>query len=117
MSLESWFLAHARITAKRHKRASLDDKMTFFQQFGSLLASGTPMLRALKVAAEQNQSIQLQMLMDEVGERVASGTPLHTSISETAGEMFPQHWIAMIGTGEATGKLDEVLVDLNRQIR
>jgi type IV pilus assembly protein PilC len=57
------------------------------------------------------------MLMDEVGERVASGTPLHTSISETAGEMFPQHWIAMIGTGEATGKLDEVLVDLNRQIR
>ena len=47
MSLNSWFLARARVSAKRHGRASLDDKMTFFQQFGSLLASGTPMLRAI----------------------------------------------------------------------
>ena len=55
--------------------------------------------------------------MDEVGERVASGSPLHTSITDAAGDMFPQHWVAMIATGEATGKLDEVLCDLNRQIR
>ncbi len=117
MSLESWFLARARVAAKRHKRAKLDDKMTFFQQFGSLLASGTPMLRALKIAAEQNQSLQLEQRMEEVGERVASGSPLHASIRESAGDLFPQHWVAMIATGEATGKLDEVLCDLNRQIR
>lgn len=117
MSFDSWFLAHARVAAKPHKRASLDDKMTFFQQFGSLLASGTPMLRALKIAAEQNQSTQLQERMEEVAQRVASGSPLHTSITDAAGEMFPQHWVAMIATGEATGKLDEVLCDLNRQIR
>ncbi len=117
MSLESWFLSRARVSAKRHKRATLDDKMTFFQQFGSLLASGTPMLRALKIAAEQNQSTLLQDRLEEVSERVASGSPLHTSIHESAGEMFPLHWVAMIATGEATGKLDEVLCDLNRQIR
>lgn len=117
MSLEDWFLARARVTAKRHTKVSLDDKMTFFQQFGSLLASGTPMLRALKVASEQNESTRLQELMDEVGERVASGAALHVAIGETAGDLFPQHWVAMIATGEATGKLDEVLGDLNRQIR
>jgi type IV pilus assembly protein PilC len=91
--------------------------MTFFQQFGSLLASGTPMLRALKMAAEQNQSLHLQETMQEVSERVASGTPLHHAIETSAGDMFPMHWVAMIATGEATGKLDEVLADLNRQIR
>ncbi|MEM9586871.1 MAG: type II secretion system F family protein, partial [Planctomycetota bacterium] len=91
--------------------------MSFFQQLGSLLASGTPLLRALKIAAEQNQSRQLEERMEEVGERVASGTSLHVSMQEAAGELFPQHWIAMIATGEATGKLDEVLCDLNRQIR
>lgn len=117
MSFESWFLARARVSAKQHRRASLDDKMTLFQQFGSLLASGTPMLRALKIAAAQNQSTLLQETMEEVGERVASGSPLHSAIEDTSGDLFPQHWVAMIATGEATGKLDEVLCDLNRQIR
>ncbi|TWT54265.1 Type II secretion system protein F [Rubripirellula amarantea] len=117
MSLESWFLSRARVSAKSHRRASLDDKMTFFQQFGSLLASGTPMLRALKLSAEQNQSKDLREKMEEVSERVASGSPLHTSMNESAGAMFPDHWVAMIATGEATGKLDTVLGDLNRQIR
>ena len=116
MSLDSWFLSHARVSAKQHGRASLDDKMTFFQQLGSLLASGTPLLRALHVAAEQNQSKNLQGIMEEVAERVASGTALHVAI-QSATDMFPMHWVAMIATGEATGKLDEVLVDLNRQIR
>ena len=116
MSLDSWFLSRARVSAKQHGRASLDDKMTFFQQLGSLLASGTPLLRALHVAAEQNQSKNLQGIMEEVAERVASGTALHVAI-QSATDMFPMHWVAMIATGEATGKLDEVLVDLNRQIR
>ena len=75
------------------------------------------MLRALKIAADQNQSTQLNETMDEVAERVASGTPLHQAIETSAGDLFPQHWVAMIATGEATGKLDEVLSDLNRQIR
>lgn len=75
------------------------------------------MLRALKISAEQSQSTHMQDRMEEVGERVASGSPLHTSIHDSASDMFPQHWVAMIGTGEATGKLDEVLCDLNRQIR
>ena len=116
MSFDTWFLARARVTAKQHGRASLDDKMTFFQQFGSLLASGTPLLRAIRIAGEQNQSRVLREAMDEVAERVASGTALHVAIEATT-DMFPMHWVAMIATGEATGKLDEVLVDLNRQIR
>lgn len=117
MTLDSWFLSRARVAAKRHKRPTLDDKMTFFQQFGSLLASGTPMLRALNLSAEQSQSTHLQESMEEVSQRVASGRPLHVSMQDAAGDMFPQHWLAMIATGEATGKLDEVLSDLNRQIR
>ena len=117
MSLDSWFLSRARVADKRHRRVTLDDKMTLFQQFGSLLASGTPMLRALKIAAEQNQSTLLQQKMEEASERVASGSSLHQAIEDSCGNLFPPHWIAMIATGEATGKLDEVLCDLNRQIR
>ena len=75
------------------------------------------MLRALKISAEQSQSTDMKQKMEEVAERVASGSPLYSSIEEATGDLFPAHWVAMIATGEATGKLDMVLADLNRQIR
>ena len=117
MSIAQWCLARARVSSKTHNRATLDDKMTFFQQFGSLLASGTPMLRALTIAADQNLSRELQTTMREVTERVASGASLHQAIESSDDNLFPIHWVAMIATGETTGKLDEVLSDLNQQIR
>lgn len=117
MSFAEFCLSRARVSAKRHRRVKLDDKMTYFQQLGSLLASGTPLLAAIRLSAEQNQSLLLEERMLEVGERVASGSTLHQAIDLSAGDLFPPHWTATIATGEASGKLDDVLVDLNRQIR
>lgn len=117
MTLDSWMLQHARVSSRRHRRVKLDDKMTFFQQFGSLLASGTPMLQALRLASEQSQSERLEEILDEVAERVSSGSQLHTALNDTAEDLFPPHWVAMVATGEATGKMDQVLCDLNQQIR
>jgi type IV pilus assembly protein PilC len=116
VSFNEWFLKRARVTTRQHRRATLDDKMTFFQQFGSLLASGTPMLQSLRMAAEQNQSDRLKEVLLEAANRVASGSPLHEALS-AQGDVFPSNWTAMIGTGEVTGKMDQVLVDLNLQIR
>jgi len=114
--MDQWFLARARVTAKRHRRAKLDDKMTFFQQFGSLLASGTPMLQALQLSAEQNQRDARRETLADVANRVSSGSPLHDSLAQHP-KMFPPQWIAMVATGEVTGKMDQVLIDLNIQIR
>ncbi|OYP29392.1 type II secretion system F family protein [Rhodopirellula sp. MGV] len=116
MSLDRWFLKRARTASQKHRRANLDDKMTFFQQLGSLLSSGTPLLQAIRLAAAQNQSVTLSQAMDDVADRVASGTRLHIAM-QSSSDLFPMHWNAMIATGEATGKLDEVLADLNQQIR
>ena len=43
MAFEDWFVAHARVSSKPHKAITLDDKMMFFQQLGTLVASGTPL--------------------------------------------------------------------------
>ena len=60
MAFEDWFIAHARVSSKPHKGIKLDDKMTFFQQLSTLICSGTPMLQAIQISAEQSQSLKLR---------------------------------------------------------
>ena len=63
--------------------------MTFFQQLGSLVSSGTPLLQAIQVAAEQNQSDRLQAILAEVAARVAAGVPFHQALANTSGSSTP----------------------------
>lgn len=116
MSIEEFCIDHARVASKRHKGVKLDDKMTFFQQLQSLISAGVPLLKALQICAEQTQSDRLRDLLEDVAARVASGSELHTALSEHS-RYFEDHWISLIGTGEASGTMEDVLVDLNIQIR
>ena len=116
MAFEDWCLAHARISGKQHKRVALDDKMAFFQQLATLVSSGTPLLEAISIAAEQSQSRRLRAILREVAGRVAAGSSLHAVLGDYR-EIFEDHWIEVVGTGEVSGKMGMVLCELNVQIR
>ncbi|MCR4412671.1 MAG: type II secretion system F family protein [Thermoguttaceae bacterium] len=116
MPLEDWCLAHARTSAKQHSRITLDDKMAFFQQLSTLVVSGTPLLAALQMAAEQSQSTRMRAVLNEIAERVAGGGSLYSVLGDYRG-IFEDHWIEVIGTGEVSGKMGMVLCELNQQIR
>jgi type IV pilus assembly protein PilC len=81
-----------------------------------MTASGAPLLQAIQLAAEQTQSDKLRDVLNEVAGRVSAGSPLHETLAGY-GDVFESHWVAMIGTGEASGKMQEVLHNLNDQIR
>ncbi len=115
MAFEDWFVAHARVSSKPHKGITLDDKMMFFQQLGTLVASGTPLLQAVEIGAEQCQSLKLQRVLEQIANRVASGSSVHAAASNYIG-IFEQYWIEVIRTGEVTGKMALVLEELNKQI-
>jgi len=115
MAVEDFLLKKARVSTKVHKRILLDDKMTFFQQLGSLVSSGVPLVQALQIGAEQSQSERLQDVLREVAARVSAGCTLNAALSNHR-NIFEDHWIALIGTGEVSGKMDQVLEDLNAQI-
>ncbi len=115
MAMEDWFLSRARVAARPHKRVRLDDKTAFFQQLATLLGSGTPLLQALKVCAEQSQSVRLRLVLEEVAARVAAGTPLHAAAAYYP-QVFDHDWVEVLRTGEMTGQMGLVLTELNRQI-
>lgn len=116
MAFEEFVTKHARMSSKPHSSAKLDDKLSFFHQLSTLVGSGTPLLQALKISSEQNQSIKLRQVLSEIVTRVGAGSPFNVAAAAYPG-MFERHWIEVIKTGEVTGKMSIVLHELNNQIR
>ncbi|OHB82769.1 MAG: type II secretory pathway, component PulF [Planctomycetes bacterium RBG_16_64_12] len=116
MALEDWLLKRIRISGKDHRRITRDDKLTLFQQLATLVASGTPLLEALRLAARQSRSTQMRLVLDGIADGVAAGSSLHDALSDYR-HVFEDHWIELIGIGEVSGKMSMVLGDLNAQIR
>ncbi|HZU36821.1 MAG TPA: type II secretion system F family protein [Gemmataceae bacterium] len=116
MGVDDWFLSHARVSSRPHRRVRLDDKLTFFQQLSTLVASGTPLLQAIRVCADENQSIRMQQTLRGIAARVAAGSALHAAAGQY-GDIFDRHWVEVIRTGEITGQMATVLQELARQVR
>ncbi len=116
MAFEDWFIAHARVSSKPHNRITLDDKMTFFHQLSTLVSSGTPLLQALEICAEQNQSLKFRQVLEDVVGRVSAGSSVHAAAAEFP-NVFQHYWIEVIRTGEITGQMSLVLLELNKQIQ
>lgn len=115
MTYEDWCIAHARIASKPHGGASLDDKLAFFHQLATLVSSGTPLLQAIVISGEQSQSLKLRSALGEIAAKLAAGSALHAAAAEYP-KLFEHAWIEVIRTGEVTGKMAHVLIELNKQV-
>ena len=109
-------VSHARVAKKPHRGAKLEDTLTFFHQLSTLVSSGTPLLQALKIAATQCESVKLRAILEMITAKVASGSTFHSAAAAYP-HIFEFAWIEAIRTGEVTGKMASVLVELNKQIR
>ena len=116
MTFEEWSIKNARMSSKPHSGAKLDDKLSFFHQLSTLVVSGTPLLKALKICSEQSQSIKMRRILEDITSRVASGSSLYAAAALYP-KIFEHHWVEVIKTGEVTGKMGSVLLELNKQIR
>jgi len=116
MAFEDWFIARARVSSKPHKGVKIDDKVTLFQQLSTLIASGTPLLQAVQICADQSQSIRMHHALDDIASRVAAGSSLHAAAANHP-KLFLHHWVEVIRTGEITGQMSLVLTELNKQIQ
>jgi type IV pilus assembly protein PilC len=115
MAFEDWFIARARVSSRPHPRITVDDKMSFFQQLGTLVSSGTPLLQALQICSQQTQSTKLGKVLEQMSARVASGSSVHAAAANFP-NVFQHHWVEVIRTGEITGQMSAVLAELNKQI-
>ena len=83
------------------------DTARFASTLAILVASGAPLLRALEAAAGVLWLLPLQDAARSVGERVGQGVALSRALAEA--RLFPPLFVHLVASGEASGRLPELL--------
>ena len=79
----------------------------FMQTLSILTSSGVPILDALKIASNVITNLPMKRAIEETTIRVSEGESISMSLSQAG--LFPSLMIHMIGSGENSGRLDEML--------
>ncbi len=79
----------------------------FTRTLGTLLGSGVPILEALNIVKRSAGNILVEEALAEASEKVSQGANLSEPLG--AGNIFPSMVVQMIGVGEQTGALDNML--------
>jgi len=80
----------------------------FTRTLGTLVGSGLPVLQALRITKATLGNRALQAHIDVVADEVGSGATIADPL-ERSGQ-FPPLLVQIVGMGERTGKLDEMLL-------
>ena len=83
------------------------DTARFASTLSILMASGVPLLEALRIAGEVLGNHVLREDSELVAERVQEGSSLHRALQESG--RFPPMMIHMVASGEASGELETML--------
>jgi len=81
---------------------------TFFSQLADLLRSGVPLLRSLDLLDRQTKVGALKLVLNDVRDQVADGTPLAASLGRHP-RAFNPLVVSMVRAGEEGGFLEDVL--------
>lgn len=82
--------------------------VTFYSQLADLLRSGVPLLRSLEILERQTTSTALKVVLQEVRDDVADGTPLAEAMRHHS-RVFSDLAVSMIRAGEEGAFLEDVL--------
>ncbi len=75
------------------------------RQLATLLQTGLPLAEGLSLLAQQQSHAQWQALLEALGRELAQGVAFSAALAQWP-QAFPPLYLAMISTGELTGKLD-----------
>jgi len=83
------------------------DTARFASTLSILMASGVPLLEALRIAGQVLTNLVLQEDTALVAERVEEGSSLNRALQQSG--HFPPMMVHMVASGEASGELDSML--------
>lgn len=79
----------------------------FTRTLGILFGSGVPILEAMRIGAQVVTNLPMRDAIDVAAAKVREGATLSKSLA--ASKLFPPITVHLIGSGEASGRLDEML--------
>jgi len=83
----------------------------FARTFGTLLASGVPVLRAMEITGDTAGNLAIASVIEKARNSVKEGEKISAPMENS--EYFPIMVTQMIAVGEETGRLDQMLVKVS----
>ena len=93
------------------EKVKLKDLAIMSRQFATMINSGLPLLRALRILEDETENKKLAEVMGDVRADVEAGSSLSESMRKHP-DIFPPLMINMVMAGEVGGFLDEVLLQV-----
>ena len=98
------------------QRVPLVDVMHFSRQMATFLRAGVPMTEALNNLRQDAENARFKAVLADVLDRVTGGRSVTEALSLHA-DIFPSYFMALLGSAELTGQMDEAFDQLHSYIR
>lgn len=92
----------------RLSKNRLEDVSTFTRQLATLVKAGIPITEALRAIIEQTESKRHGLVFRDIREQISQGKPTADALASHP-DWFDELFVSMVRSGEAAGRLDEVL--------
>ena len=100
--------ARGRDGTQRLSKKRLEEVGTYTRQMATLLKAGIPLVEAQRAIIEQTPQKRLNLVYRDIREQIAQGTPTADALAGHP-SYFDDLYVSMVRSGEAAGRLDEVL--------
>lgn len=89
-------------------RITIKDVVIFSRQFSVMVSANVVIVQALRILIEQTDNVRFKMMISEIADEVDNGSRLSDSLSKRP-KVFSDFYVSVVKSGEASGKLEEVL--------
>lgn len=98
------------------QKVPLVEIMHFSRQMATFVRSGVPLTEAIETIRRDTKNKRFNEALADITERVSSGYSISEGVNRHA-DIFPAYFVAMLGSAELTGKVDEAFDQLYQYIR
>lgn len=98
------------------EKVPIVDIMHFSRQMATFLRAGVPMTEALDNLRQDAENKRFKQILGDVLDRVTAGRSVTEALSLHA-DVFPPYFMALLGSAELTGRMDEAFDQLHTYIR
>lgn len=97
--------------AKLNKRVKTAELLVFTRQLSTIVSAGLPLMQGLDILADQTEDPNFGAVIDAIAQDVESGETFSDALRKYP-KAFPDLYVSMVRSGEASGDLDGVLLQL-----
>ena len=96
---------------KRGAKVKAAEILVFTRQLSTIVNAGLPLLQGLDILAEQTEDPRFSRVLAEIGQDVEGGESFSDALKKHP-RIFGDLYVSMVRAGEASGNLDNVLLQL-----